>query len=158
MSQAGNSGRRPSRGGEAGFTLFELMLVLTILVMVTVLVSSLYRSNVGSTGFQSSAQVLASRLRDLRAAAMIKGNERVATIDVNRGFVNFGDGRPPLTFDRNVKLAVTAAESEQRSPSVAGVRFYPNGSSSGGVISLQRQQQVYQVQVNWLTGRVVLTK
>jgi general secretion pathway protein H len=156
MSSVGNKGL--SSSGQAGFTLLELMLVLAILAMATVAVSSLYRSNVGSTGFQSSAQVLASRLRDLRAAAMGRGTEKVATIDVNRRIVKFEDGRPPVAFDHNVKLEVTAAESEQLSPSVAGVRFYPNGSSSGGVIALHRNGQVFEVQVNWLTGRVLLTK
>ncbi len=53
-----------------------------------------------------------------------------------------------------MKMEVTAADSEKRSPSIAGIRFYPNGSSTGGTIDLKMEGRAYEIRVNWLTGRV----
>jgi general secretion pathway protein H len=37
---------------------------------------------------------------------------------------------------------------------MAGVRFFPNGSSTGATIDLRTERQAYEVRINWLTGRV----
>ena len=88
---------------------------------------------------------MASRLRDLRAAAMTTGSERVATIDVNSRAVRFSDGRAPLELSHTIAIAVTGAESERSSAALSGVRFFPNGSSSGATIQFKSERQAYEV-------------
>lgn len=139
---------------EAGFTLFEILVVMAVLVMAMVAVSALYRSPSPGTVLKTAAASLSSCLRDLRTAAIATGSERVASIDVDGRTLSFSDGRSPLQLDRSLVLSVTAADSEQRAPGVAAVRFFPNGSSSGATIQLKSERQKYEVRVNWLTGRV----
>jgi general secretion pathway protein H len=152
MSPAGSR----SRGSDAsaGFTLFELLVVMVVLALTYAAVSTLYRTPSASVQLKAAARLTASRLRDLRAAAMTTGSERVATIDVNGRVIRFGDGRAPLDIDKSIAIAVTGAESERRSATTAGVRFFPNGSSSGATIVLRSERQAYEVRINWLTGRV----
>lgn len=152
MSRAGSSGR--SAPGNAGFTLFEMLVVMTIMAMAFVAVSAVYRAPSSGVQVKAAARLTASRLRDLRAAAMTTGSERVAMIDVNGRSIRFSDGRAPLEFARSIAIAVTGAESERNSPALAGVRFFPNGSSSGATIELRSERQAYEVRINWLTGRV----
>lgn len=139
---------------DAGFTLFEILVVMAVLMLVLTAISALYRSPSQGVLLKSAAASMSSRLRDLRAAAMATGSERVANIDVNERSLSFSDGRAPLQLDPALTLSVTAADSERRTPRVAGIRFFPNGSSSGATILLQSERLKYEVRVNWLTGRV----
>jgi len=150
MSRAGSS----SASGAAGFTLFELLVVMVILGMAVVAVSAVYRKPSAGIQLKAAARLTASRLRDLRASAMATGRERVAMIDVGGRRIRFSDGRAPVDLDRSITVAVTAADSEKPSKSVAGVRFFPNGSSTGATIELRSERQGYEVRINWLTGRV----
>jgi general secretion pathway protein H len=152
MSRAGSdTARRP---GEAGFTLFELLAVMLILAMLITAVSTIYRAPSAGVQLRSAALLTASRLRDLRAAALTTGTARVATFDVTARAIRFSDGHAPLQLSRAIALSVTAARSERRRQGVGGVRFFPNGSSSGATIVLSSERTAYEVRVNWLTGRV----
>jgi general secretion pathway protein H len=152
MSQAGCSG-----GGarcEAGFTLIELLAVMVVLGMAIVALSAFARAPSSGVQVKAAAQLAASRLRDLRAAALTTGSERSASFDVEQRVIRFSDGRAPLQLARSIALAVTAADSERRAGRLAGVRFFPNGSSTGATIQLRSERQAYEVRINWLTGRV----
>jgi len=123
------------------------------MAMAMVAVSALYRSPSAGVQVKAAALQTASRLRDLRAAAMSTASERLAMFDINNRAIRFSDGRAPLQLDRSIAVRVTAANSVSAN-SNAGVRFFPNGSSSGATISLKSKGQAYEVRVNWLTGRV----
>lgn len=140
------------RASEAGFTLFEMLVVMTIIAMTTL--TMLYRAPSGTSLAKSAALLTASRLRDLRAAAMTTGSERFAEIAPVARVMSFSDGRPDLRLDHSIEISVTAADSEKHSPETAGIRFFPNGSSTGATIKLKSDRQSYEVRVNWLTGRV----
>jgi general secretion pathway protein H len=152
MSVAGSDGG--AIRGDSGFTLFEVLAVMAIVAMIAAALSTLYRSPSAGVEVRAEALLAASRLRDLRASAMAAGRERLATIDAASRVIRFNDGRDPLVLGRSIVVAVTAAESEQRSPTTAGIRFFPNGSSSGATIKLSTKRHASEIRVNWLTGRV----
>lgn len=160
MSLAGNSGRAISaraaahRMDESGFTLFEILIVMVIAAMAMTSVSVLYRKPSAATLVKAAAMLTASGLRDLRAYAMTSGKERVAEIEPAARLLRFGEARAPMRLDPSIDIAVTAADGERRSQTSAGIRFFPNGSSTGATIKLTSGQQSYEVRVNWLTGRV----
>jgi general secretion pathway protein H len=134
------------------------MLVVMVVVTITIgALSSLYRSPSSGAQVRAAALLAASRLRDLRVAAMTTGSERVATIDAEGRTIRFGDGREPLALSQSIAMEITAADSERRTTTTTtttGVRFFPNGSSSGATITMSMERQAYEVRVNWLTGRV----
>src|SRR5262249_869012 len=99
--------REQETAGDAGFTLFEILVVMTIIVMAAVAISAAYHGPSAVTTLKSAAHLAASRLRDLRATAMATGSERIAAIDVESRAFDFGDGRAPMRLDRSVALAVT---------------------------------------------------
>jgi general secretion pathway protein H len=51
-------------------------------------------------------------------------------------------------------MTLEAASSEQVGESRARIRFFPNGASTGGRITLDRAGNRYHVEVDWLYGRV----
>lgn len=127
---------------------------MVVITMSIAAISTLYRAPSGSTQVKTAAHLAASRLRDLRSAAMSTGTERIATIDIGERVIRFSDGRAPIELNKSITVAVTGADSERRSPLMAGVRFFPNGSSTGATIDLKSERQAYEVRINWLTGRV----
>lgn len=150
MSRVGNS----RAAHQAGFTLFEVLAVMVVLVIMVAALSTVVRPRSGTLEVKTAAMLTASRLRDLRSSAIAAGKDRLATIDVGDGMVQFNDGRAPVALQRGIAVAVTGADSERRSPTTAGIRFFPNGSSTGATIKLSSERQVYEIRVNWLTGRV----
>lgn len=139
---------------EAGFTLFEMLVVMVLIAGISAAIMVMSRKPSAQWQVKSAALVAASRFRDLRAAAIMSGLERIADIDVGQRVIRYGDGRAAVVLDPAIAISVVAADSERRSPSVAGLRFYPNGSSSGATIALKSEPHVYEVRINWLTGRV----
>ena len=147
------SRRLPPDDTRAGFTLMELLAVMMVASLAIGAISVAYRAPSPGVQLKTLAHVTASRLRDLRAAAMAARAERVATIDTARRVMAFGDARAPLEIRRGIAVSVTSADDETAAAR-ANIRFYPNGSSSGATIAFRSGGQAYEVRVNWLTGRV----
>src|SRR5262249_3606735 len=96
----------------------------------------------------------ASRLRDLRSGAMTSGNETVAEIDTVNRILSFGPRVAPIQLSQAIDIEVTSADSEKQSDVVSGIRFFPNGGSTGGAILFKSRGTAYELRINWLTGRV----
>lgn len=150
------------RRSSSGFTLLETLVVIVIMAMMVGAISILYRSSSGSVLLRSTAQQIASSIRDTRVAALQSGRDKRVRIDLARRRFDFSSGIRSLQLEPGLAVRVTAAQGESRSQSEAGIRFFANGSSSGGTITLGFENQestsstdIYQIQVNWLTGRVL---
>lgn len=152
MLRAGSESKDYS--GEAGFTLFEMLAVLVIVALTAGAISMLYRTPSSDAQLKTASLMAASRLRDIRSGAMISGTDRVAVIDVVSKSIEFSNGISPLKLPLSIDLDVMSADSERLSPTAAGIRFFPNGSSTGGTINLRSRDKAYEIRINWLTGRV----
>ncbi|MEN9433536.1 MAG: hypothetical protein RLZZ422_1125, partial [Pseudomonadota bacterium] len=53
-----------------------------------------------------------------------------------------------------VEVKLNTAASEVISNSQGAIRFYPDGSSTGGSVDVLYKGQSYKVNVEWVTGRV----
>ena len=150
------AGRPGNRNAEAGFTLFELLAVLAIVSFIAGAIAVYMRTGTKTASLRSIAVETAARLRETRALAINQGSSRVVLIDIGRRIISTDNRKKPLKIANGIKIAVTAAAGEQRTSRVSGIRFLPNGSSTGGTVRFSRGQQAFEVRVNWLTGRVSL--
>lgn len=50
------------------------------------------------------------------------------------------------------------AQIERLDESSGGIRFYPDGSSTGGEIGVGNGKTAFRVEVEWLTGRVLVVR
>ena len=82
----------------------------------------------------------------------------VVALTVARRQVSAGTDIAPLRIPDTVSVISQTSAAEQRAPSSAGIRFLPNGASTGGKVRLENGRQAYEVRVNWLTGRVVVER
>lgn len=142
------------RAREQGFTLFEMLAVMLILCLVIAAVPMAAKSPSPMAKAKGDAAMISARLRGLRSAAIATSGQRMAVFDVAKRQVHFDDGRAPVTIDRSLSISVTSADSQRSAKDVRGVRFYPNGGSSGATITIASGKEGYRIRVNWLTGRV----
>lgn len=144
---------RYERSSVAGFTLLELLAVLSIMALVAaVVVPSL--GGGAAVEVRSAARSLASGLRQTRNRALNDNRSAILALDVaNREFRLPGEQRVHRLPER-VHIVLFTARSEQLSEQGGAIRFFPDGSSTGGRITLSIDSLRYLVNVDWLTGRV----
>jgi general secretion pathway protein H len=103
---------------------------------------------------KSSARHVAASLRYTRSYAVARGVESILRIDLKNRSYSFPGNSKSFTFKNNIDLNVFSASSLNKSEDVAEIRFAPDGSSSGGRVTLSSRNKKYVVYVDWLTGRV----
>lgn len=140
--------------GTRGFTLIELLAVLFIGALIYALLLGVPMRGTSMADLKSSARSLASGLRQAQTTAMATRRDATLTLDLDsREFAVTGaEGIRSLPKDLELKLytAQTEAASERK----GAIRFYPDGSSTGGRITVAAGERKYEVDVDWLTGRV----
>ena len=140
-----------------GFTLLEVILVLVIGVAAYALILTVPMRGSSSADLKAAARTLAAGLRHAQTMAMATRRDSALTVDVeSREFTVAGDSSVrQLPKDLEIKLytAQTEVTSERR----GAIRFYPDGSSTGGRITVTSGERKYLVDVDWLTGRVSIT-
>ncbi len=63
-------------------------------------------------------------------------------------------GRRSGSFPDDVEIVLTTARSELFSSGAGSIRFFPDGTSTGGGVEITRDGRKFLVTVDWLTGRV----
>lgn len=141
---------------QIGFSLIELVVALAILGLAYALVPPLFSGARSTAELKGATRQLAAGLRQARNYAVTRRTEAVLTLDVQkRDFTLSGDSRthrlPP-----QVELKLVTAQREVVDDKLASIRFYADGSSNGGRITLGSGERSFEVDVNWLTGRVAI--
>jgi general secretion pathway protein H len=141
--------RRPA----AGFTLIELVIVFVILGFALVMLVSRTRGPSAGITLRASANQLAAGLRDARSQAIVGNRPTELRLDLPRRTWQLSDGvihQLPAT----AKVALITLKGMIHDAHTGGIRFEPDGSSSGGRIELADGNSRFDVGVDWLTGRV----
>ena len=144
-------GNRENAGG--GFTLIELLVVLAILGLALVLIAGYRPPWSRGLGLKATGAELAAGLRLARSEAILSNHPVVFDLDPVAHRYRVGSAAPRgLAPDLAIELLTISGEA--RKAGEGDIRFNPDGSSTGGRISLIDGQRRVAVGVDWLTGRV----
>jgi general secretion pathway protein H len=137
-----------------GFTLIEVVVVLGVLALVTALVLPMLSGTQSKADVQASARDLAAALRLTRNLAMTHGQTEAFVVDTTSGAFRVGSSAAPHRVSSGVSLVLITATQELIDEHTGSIRFFADGSSTGGGIRLAKGKNRDQVLVDWLTGRV----
>lgn len=139
---------------ERGFTLLELIIVLMISVLGFAVVGSNISSGNQSTRLQAAARDVASALRYAHGQALMTRQPVSVDVNLDDNSYRISNRDRRYQLDRNIEISVTVAEEEFSAGQEAGIRFFGDGSSTGGRITLEWGKQLRRIDVNWITGAV----
>jgi len=139
-----------------GFTLVELLVVLGIAALLVALAAPVVSRGLPGVALKAAASDVAGGLRRVQSQAIVTNREAVFQIDVASRRAVVGGEAKTLELPSNLHLSVVVGDSEVASGNLGGIRFFPDGSSTGGRITLAHGGRAYDVRVDWLTGRVSL--
>ena len=140
-----------------GFTLIELLVVMAVLALVLLVVPPMFSGSLSRAELGSAAREVAAGLREARSRAIARNREVVFTLDVESRRYRIGDEAAARRLPAGPRLALFTARSEQRDEISGNIRFFPDGSSTGGRVTLGDDARRYHVAVDWLTGQVSIT-
>ncbi len=141
---------------QSGFTIIELLVVMAILAMAYTLAGPMVSTGVSGTELKASARQLAAGLRKARSDAISRRREAVLTVDVEAHQFRLSDDQRVYQLPKSVAVKLFTAQSELVNGTTGAVRFFPDGGSTGGRITLSARDRDYDVDINWLTGQVVI--
>jgi general secretion pathway protein H len=138
-----------------GFTLIEMIAVIVLLAIVMTVVTISFSKSLQSARIRGASRDLVAALRYTRGQAIVKGEQEVLVLDLdNNSYTAPGKGAVKLPKDMTLRL--TTAEQEQTGANAGGIRFFADGSSTGGHISVLQGQREWRINVAWLTGDIAL--
>ncbi|MFK2899813.1 GspH/FimT family pseudopilin [Dyella jejuensis] len=130
-----------------------MLAVIILIGVAAAAVSISVAHGLASARINAAAGELAAALRATRTQAIVHGEQRIFQVDMHGEFYRGADQRD-VHLPKGLELSVTSAASDQSGGDIARIRFFPDGSSTGGRITLRSGQREWHVNVSWLTGAI----
>jgi general secretion pathway protein H len=157
ISFADPARRPPAPPRAAGFTLIELLVALAILGFALALIAGYKPPWSTALALKGTAAALAEQLRLARAEAIARDRPVAFTLDLAHRRYRIGD-KPAHSLPAGLAVRILTIAGEQPGPDAAAIRFNPDGSATGGRITLAADGREIAIGVDWLTGRVAVAE
>lgn len=139
---------------QRGFTLIELLVVLSILGLFMAMVPMMMHNALPGLSLKVATRELVDGFRTARSQAISGNREAFVLIDVDRQIYRLGRDGKPQVLPGNLAVDLRTAASEQLDETRGRIRFYPDGTSTGGRVTLTSGDDAYDINVDWFDGRV----
>jgi general secretion pathway protein H len=139
----------PKSNVDAGFTLMEMLVVLAIIALTAAI--ALPSISTKKREIDVNALSIENLLAEARLAAVSKHViTNVIFEKVSNSFVGF-DRAHAVRLSPDMSAQIITGKREDALPRFT---FLPDGTSSGGAISLQQGKDLRQIQISWLSGKI----
>lgn len=140
-----------------GVTLLELLVVLLLIGLVSAIVIPRVAGGPTEAELRSSTRQLAAGLRLARSTAVTERRPVVLEIDMEHRLFRLEHEPRSYSLPTGIELSLYTARQDIVTEKVGGIRFFPDGGSNGGRITVAAGEHQYRVDVDWLTGRVSIS-
>ena len=139
---------------QSGFSLLELMVVVVIVAATYLLLPKFVSNGVSGADLKSNTREIATSLRAVRATAINTRRETMLTLDLDRREFTLSSDSRVRKLNDQLELKLFTAQSDVVSDKIGSIRFFPDGTSNGGRITVAAGERKFYVDVDWLTGKV----
>lgn len=150
--KAAGSGHRIPRHS-AAFSLLEVMVVMVLVAILFGVVGTSISRSVSGAELRNASRELVAGLRHTRGQAIIQRRALAFAVDADRRSWTAAD-REPVELPEGLDVTLVTARSEMTGENAGGIRFYPDGASTGGSVTLSVDDREWHITVGWLTGEI----
>jgi general secretion pathway protein H len=137
-------------------TLLELLIVLMLMALIAGFVIPTFGAGASTTELKSAARQLAAGLRLARSQAIAQRAESALELNVAARTFRIPPDAREYRLPERIDLKLFTAQRDLVDDKVGAIRFYPDGGSDGGRVTVAAGERKYDVDVDWLTGRVAI--
>lgn len=133
--------------------------MLAIVSLMIALVPPMLASIGPGAESRGAARQLAAGLRLARNTAITRQREARLVVDLEQRHFQVSGHQRRVSLPAQVVIQLYTAQAELLDATTGSIRFFPDGSATGGHITLGVDGRVaYQVNVDWLTGRITIVE
>jgi general secretion pathway protein H len=88
--------------------------------------------------------------------ALMSHRETAVMFNLNENSYTVNNRDKVFTIPETIKVTVVTTQNQLLGQNQGSIRFFADGSSTGGRVSLKRGENVWQIDINWLTGQIEL--
>ena len=154
MLRAGFKAHAVKPAFQRGFTLIELLIVIVIIAATAAIVAPNIGSGNQTATLKGAARELSSALRFARGYALSRHKESTLLLNLDDNTYKITGKEKLYKLSKDIEVTLEIAEAELINEKQGGFRFFADGSSTGGRITLEIAENKRQIDVNWLTGQV----
>ena len=137
-----------------GFTLLELLVVLTIVSFLLLVVAPRFSAVLPGVEFKREASHFAATLRLARSRAIASQSRIVVVLNAKNRTYGIEGSNTGGSFAQESEFFQHGRSISSSSDPIRRIAFFSNGTASATTLVVRRASREYQVQVRWLTGVV----
>jgi general secretion pathway protein H len=142
------------RHNERGFTLLEMACVLAIVSILAAILLPRMPTETSRQRLEAYAVEAVTLLKLDRSIAVKRRQQIVTEIDAATRSIKSGASGRTIRLPEDIQISMLLPERCNDRPAYSTISFLPTGMSCGGVISLTRAGEGFEIRVNWLTGGI----
>jgi len=141
----------------AGFSLIELMVVMLLVSLLFAVVGVSVSRSVRGAEIRNASREIVAGIRHTRGQAIIQRQQQVFHVDADAKTWTAA-GKDAVALPEGLDITLNTARSELTGENAGGIRFYPDGASTGGSVELLAGERDWTIEVSWLTGEVSIKR
>ena len=140
---------------QTGFTLIEVIVVMVMIAVLGGMVVSSMTDGLRKAKIRAVSKNLVSAMRYTRGQAVVKHEQKTITFNVEDKTYQ-APRKKVVHIPDEIDINVYTADSEVADETIGSIRFFSDGSSTGGWVKLTHKNKIWKINVNWLTGEIAM--
>lgn len=136
-----------------GFTLIELLIVISIMAIATFFIAPRLSNQRDINDISFVASDIQSKLLLAKSNSVAKNKPVNFTLNTENRFYKIDEDDQAYIPER-IHIEFLLGSTLASSSSAGNIIFFPDGTATGGKITLNQDEKTQVIEVHWLTGKV----
>jgi general secretion pathway protein H len=147
--------RKRVEGRNKGFTLLEIIVVITLIVLILGLTTLFFGNALPGARLNSAARELSAMIRFAKMLAQNNGEPQTVFINLDTGRYGI-EGVQTRNIPEGINIRIADPVAGEVSKGSYAVRFHESGIIEGGTITLWNTKKTLNIELDPIVGSVIL--